>query len=97
VGRRRFAHLHAELSVAVGRVVPRFALWLAVAGGPGGPERLTREAVLAFAREGLPEFLHAHRLSLDVRSARRLRRRLARFDPDRPTPEEVLERMVAAR
>jgi hypothetical protein len=96
VGRRRFTHLHTEVSVAVGELVPRWALWLELEQRGLSPERLTRDGVLAFRERHLAAFLAEHRLSLDARAARRLSRRLARFDPRRPTPEEVLERLVAA-
>jgi len=96
MGRRRFAHLHMELSLAAGRLVPRWALWLHLAGRGWHPERLTREAVLAFHRDHLDAFLAEQGLTLSARAARRLGRELARFDPRRPTPEETLARFVGA-
>jgi len=97
VGRRRFTHLHTELSVALGTLVPRWALWLRLEERGFPPERLTRDGVLAFQQRELDDFLAEQRLSLSPRSARRLARTLARFDPARPTPEEVMERLAGAR
>lgn len=86
-----------ELSVAVGALVPRWALWLHLEEHGWPPERLTREGVLAFQRRELDGFLAEQGLSLSPRSGRRLARSLARFDPTRPTPEEVMERLAGAR
>lgn len=94
MGRRRFSHLHTELSLAVGQVVPRYALWLDLAERGWNPERLTRAAVIAFSDHHLHRFLAAQRLSLSARAARRLRRALMRFDPLQPTPEERMERLA---
>lgn len=96
MGRRRFAHLHAELSVAVGTLVPRWDLWLHLEELGWPPERLTREAVLAFHRFHLDAFLAERGLALAPRASRRLARALGRFDPGRPTPEEVMERLAWA-
>jgi len=97
MGRRRFGHLHTELSVAVGVIVSRWALWLRLEELGWPPERLTREAVLAFERDHVDAFLAERRLSLAPRAARRLARTLARFEPARPTPEEVMTRLDTAR
>ena len=92
MGRRRFTHLHTELSVAVGARVPRYALWLALEEHGGSAQGLTREAVLSFRHGPLARFLAEHGLTLDPRAGRRLTRALERFDPGRATPEEVLAR-----
>jgi hypothetical protein len=93
--RRGFDHLFAELSVAAGRIVPRYALWLRIGEQGFDPALLSRDDVLAFSRDQLPGFLAEHDIALQPRSARRLARRLRGFDPMRPTPEEHLARMIA--
>ena len=96
MGRRRFKHLHTELSVAVGELVPRYALWRYLEARGWAPEGLTRDAVLSFQRGHLAAFLEEQRLTLSARSERRLTRSLERFDPHRATPEETLERFASA-
>jgi hypothetical protein len=95
--RRGFDHLHAELSVGVGRVVPRYALWLRLRETGADPDRLTREQALAFCRRHLPAFLAELGLVLPRRPARRLERELGRFDPSRPSPYELAARGVRSR
>lgn len=94
MGRRRFDHLFTELCVELGLRLPRFALWMAVAEAGAVPERLRREDVLAFYDGGLRRFLHERGLHLAPRRARSLRRRVARFDPAVPTPEERLAALL---
>ena len=91
--RRRFDHLVTELSVAVGHALPRYDLWLALRGCGHDPEALTRHAVLAFCDGPLRSFLRSHGLALEPRSARRLRKRLAGFDPRHAAPEEIFARL----
>ncbi len=91
--RRRFDHLHVELSLAVDRRILRFALWTALQERGADPESLSREEVLDFCDGPLDAFLADCGLHLDERRARRLRRRLARFDPAYPAPEEVFARL----
>lgn len=91
--RRRFDHLVTELSVEAGRRVPRFALWTALRDCGHDPEILSRAAVLSFCDGPLQEFLRFHGLRLAARPARRLRRRVARFDPRYPAPEEIFARL----
>ena len=91
--RRRFDHLVTELSVAVGRALPRYDLWLALRGCGHDPEALTRHAVLAFCDGPLRSFLRSHGLALEPRNARRLRKRLAGFDPRHAAPEEIFARL----
>ena len=90
--RRRFDHLVTELSVEVGAPVPRFALWHALHEQGHDPERLSRDAVLAFCDGPLQRFLGGLGLVLPHARTRRLRRRVARFDPRYPAPEEVFAR-----
>lgn len=88
--RRRFDHLHAELSVALGVAIARYPLWLWLREHGCDPEYLTRSDVLAFCDRDLGEFLHARGAFLPPRQRGALRRRLARFDARSPTPEERL-------
>lgn len=88
--RRRFDHLHTELSVAVGVALPRYPLWLWLHERGCDPEWLTRADVLAFCDGGLADFLRSRGVFLPARRRSALRRRLARFDPLQPTPEERL-------
>lgn len=90
--RRRFDHLAVELSVEVGRAVPRFALWNALHDHGLDPEDLSAPAALAFFDGPLDAFLRDHGLRLGPRRARRLRRRVARYDPRHPSPEELFAR-----
>jgi hypothetical protein len=91
--RRVFDHLHAEVSVGVGELVPRYALWLRMRESGADPDRLTRDEALAFCRRHLSAFLHERGLALARRPARRLEREIGRFDPTRPTPYERAARV----
>ncbi len=83
--RRRFDHFAVELSLALDRRVPRFALWLAAEAHSGDGSALAH-----FCDEALDAFLQAQRLPPPTPRAReRLRRAVVRFDPSRRTPEEV--------
>jgi hypothetical protein len=93
MGRRRFEHLVVELSLALGQAVPRFRLWQALHDAGCDPERLEREQAVAFCDARLAGFLAGLGRSLEAGAARRLRRRVARFDPRYPTPEEVFARL----
>ncbi|MCG8591559.1 MAG: hypothetical protein MJE66_19865 [Proteobacteria bacterium] len=92
-GRRRFQHLFEELCVALGRVLPRYALWLSFKELGADPENLSREEALEYCDTHLAEFLQLHEVGLGPRALRRLRREVERFDPLRPTPYEVMERL----
>jgi hypothetical protein len=93
VRRRRFDHLVNELSVEVGRAVPRFALWTAFGDAGLAPEGISRDAILAFFDGPLDRFLRAHGMAITERAERRLRRRIARYDPVYPSPEEIFARL----
>jgi len=97
VVRRRFDHLHVELSVAVGQLVPRYALWLYLQERGWDPDRLSRSAAISFSREHIHDFLSDCELTLGERAARRLTRALERFDPRYPTPDEVMTRLFSPR
>jgi hypothetical protein len=89
VRRRRFDHLAVELSVEVGRAVPRWALWTALHDQGQDPEDLSAPAAVAFCDGPLDAFLRDQGLTLGPRRTRRLRRRVARYDPRHPPPEEI--------
>jgi hypothetical protein len=93
MSRRRFEHLVAEISVSIGWRIPRYALWLRLHHQGMDPEALSRRAALAFCSGPLQLFLAEHGVLLHARDRRRLLRRVARFDPDQPTPEEQLGRI----
>jgi len=88
--RRRFEHLFVELSMLLGRLVPRFRLWLYLRENGADPESLTRHDVLGFCDSGLVPFLSAEGLSLSRRQQRKLRRGVAAFDPALSSPAELL-------
>jgi len=90
VNRRGFDHLVAEISVAVGVRIPRYALWSHLHESGANPDALTARDSAAYCGAPLEDFLAARGLRLDARAKRRLRRCVARFDPDTPTPEELL-------
>jgi hypothetical protein len=91
--RRRFDHFAVELSLAIGERVPRGALWEACV------RHLDSAAALGtFCRAGLGEFLASvDAAPLEGRASARLLHEVARFDPARRTPEEVLGSMFASR
>ena len=88
--RRRFDHLFEEISVRIGRLAPRYALWLRLRELGMDADRLSREDVVAFCRDHLGEFLREHELALGPRQARDLLRSVARHDPSLRTPAEWL-------
>ena len=91
--RRRFDHLILEISLALDCALPRYPLWLAFRELGANPEYLTRETALEFCDEHLGDFLAQRGLALSPRQARRLRRAVARFDPELPTPYERMARV----
>jgi hypothetical protein len=91
--RRAFDHLHAELSIGVGSVVPRYALWLRLRELGLDPETLDREQALAFCRSHARPFLADLGFPLAPRAARRIEKALVRFDPCVPTPSELIARL----
>ena len=92
--RRRFDHLFVELSVALGTLAPRYALWLRTGEFGASAEVSDREALVAFCREDLQAFLAEHGLALAPRQLRRLARAVSRFDPRHLTPEEQLTALL---
>ena len=96
MNRRRFDHLVVELSVSAGELVPRYALWLRLQDLGCDPVGLEREDVRRFIDDHLADFLVREELAIAPREVRRLRKRLLRYDPRHPTPEEVLHRIFSA-
>jgi hypothetical protein len=84
--RRRFDHLFEEISVRIGRLAPRYALWLRLRELGMDADRLS------FCRDHLDAFLREHELALAPRQARDLLRSVARHDPALRTPAEWLAR-----
>ncbi len=95
--RRRFEFLVVELSVAVGRLIPRYALWLRLNELGWDPVALAGEELISFYDQHLQDFLAEHDLLLTQRESRRLRKKLVRFDPRHDTPYEIMERLVSSR
>jgi hypothetical protein len=86
--RRCFDHLAAEISVAVGSVVPRYRLWLHLHDLGLDPEGLSAQQAAAFCGDPLPEFLAGCGLRLAPRQQLRLQRSLRRYDPTLLAPYE---------
>ena len=95
--RRRFENLVLELSLAAGRLVPRYRLWLLLQHEGADPAQLDETALRAFCDRHLERFLCQEGARLSPRALRRLRRRLLRFDPTYPTPYETMERIAGVR
>jgi hypothetical protein len=92
VSRRLFEYLFVELSVSVGTRIPRYALWLHLHDLGWNPEALKTADVLAFCDGPMERFLADRGFSLNRRAQSGLRKSLAKFDPLRPQPHEILER-----
>jgi hypothetical protein len=88
--RRYFEFLYAEICVAIGRRISRYALWILVSERIGDPESLSRHEIERFLDEELGALLAHEHGFLTPRARTRLRRRLLAFDPHHPTPEEWL-------
>lgn len=91
--RRRFDHLYQELSVELGQLAPRYALWLHISELGMEPEGLSRSQAVRFCDRYLDVFLDDHGLSLPPRRARRLARAVGVFDPLHVTPYEHMARL----
>ena len=90
--RKRFDHLHVEVSLALGVCISRFALWLALHEEGHDPEDLSRQDTVAFCGAPLQSFLAGRGQRLSLRDRRRLEKAVSRYDPSHPTPEEVMAR-----
>ncbi len=93
--RRRFDHFIVELSVTLGRLAPRYPLWLRLQEHGEDPATLSWDALHAFIELDLEETLAEHGLALSDRMQRKLIRRLRHFDPTQPTPYETMERLFS--
>lgn len=88
--RRYFEFIHAETCLALKRRIPRYDLWLAVWDSGGDPDDLSPEQARLFVARGLRPLIAEESAPLTPRARRRLERRILRFDPRFPTPEELL-------
>jgi len=96
VSRKLFNHLFVELSVSIGKRVPRYALWLELHDLGWNPESLRVDEALEFFDRRMDGFLADRGLKISRRARNRLRRELARFDPTRPLPQEIFERICGS-
>ena len=96
VSRKLFNHLFVELSVSVGKRVPRYALWLELHDLGWNPESLCVADALAFCDGPMEKFLGDRGMKISERARKRLRGELARFDPARPLPQEIFERLCGS-
>jgi hypothetical protein len=96
VSRKLFNHLFVELSVSIGKRVPRYALWLELHDLGWDPESLHVAEALAFCDGPMEGFLTDRGMKISQRARNRLRKELARFDPTRPLPQEIFERMCGS-
>ncbi len=97
MNRRLFDHLFAEISLAAGTLVPRYALWLELHHLGWNPDAITTEQALAFIDSAMSSFLGEHGLAVAPRASRRLRKLIAQFDPNHQTPYERCENWSRAR
>lgn len=90
MSRRYFDHVYAEICVALERRISRYDLWLGVWEAGGDPDDLTPDQARRFVDRQLPDLLREEGSPLAGRRLRRLEKRILRFDPRHPTPEEQL-------
>ena len=88
--RRYFEHLYTEICVALDRRVSRYDLWLRLWEAGGNPDDLTLSQARYFLENDLSSVLAEEGTSLSIRARRRLEKKILRFDPQHPTPEEWL-------
>ena len=74
----------------IGRLAPRYALWLRLRELGMDADLLSQSDVVSFCRDHLDAFLREHELALAPRQARDLLRSVARHDPALRTPAEWL-------
>lgn len=86
--RRYFEHLYREISVAAGRRISRYDLWLQIWDSGGDPDDLTAHHVRRFVDRSLDAVLIDEGVAVTPRMRHRLEKRLVGFDPRYPTPEE---------
>jgi hypothetical protein len=92
--RRRFDRLVVELSVALDRWVPRYALWQHVHDAGLDPERWTGAQAERFCLLELPRWLRRQGFALAEPRLAKLARTIGRMDPALLTPEEHFARLV---
>ena len=90
MSRRYYEYLFTEISVTVEHRISGYGLWLLIWESGGDPDDLTREQVRVFVDRHLSALLSEEGCRLDRRARARLEKRLLRFDPRYPTPEERL-------
>ena len=96
VSRKLFNHLFVELSVSIGKRVPRYALWLELHDLGWDPESLCVPEAIAFCDGPMEAFLNDRGMKISRRAHKRLRKDLASFDPSRPLPQEIFERLCGS-
>ena len=89
--RRYFEFIHAEICLALARRISRYDLWLAVWDSGGDPDDLSPEQARIFVERALRPLIAEEGVPLTPRACHRLERRILRFDPRFPTPEELVE------
>ena len=89
--RQRFDHLVEEISLAVGRPIPRYRLWLRFHEHGCDPETITANMAVAFCDGPLHGFLQEEGLRIGNWARRRLRKEVEHFDPRPPRREERLD------
>ena len=87
--RKRFDHLVRELSLALGRPIPRYRLWLRLHEIGLDPERITGPMAIAFCEGPLSDFLADEGFRLGRRARRRLHKELLYFDPEPTSADDA--------
>ena len=96
VSRKLFNHLFVELSVSIGKRVPRYALWLELHDLGWNPESLQVAEALAVCDGPMEGFLTDRGMKISPRARQQLRGELASFDPSRALPQEIFERLCGS-
>jgi hypothetical protein len=91
--RRRFDRLVLELTLALDRPLPRFALWQAVHDAGLDPERWSGAEAERFCRLELPRWLRHRGYGLSDARVAKIARTLARFDPTQLCAEDHFARL----
>ena len=97
VDRRRFDHFFAEVSVELGRLAPRYALWVCLGELGADPDRVSRQQLIRFCDEHLEAFLADQGMALSPRQQRKVKRAVARFDPQHLSPYDHMARLDDSR
>jgi hypothetical protein len=91
MGRRVFNRIVIEISLSVGYLVSRYALWVYLHELEIDPEQMTVEDAARFCGVPLERFLAAQGIRLEPGEERRLEKRIRRINPYRPDPYDRLE------